>query len=127
MVRNVQDLAQQGLNVSLTPRGAGTCMSGGSLTESVMVDLKPNFSWIGDLDTNERTVWVGSGTYLRDLQAALDPHKLLFAPYPSSKDLCTIGGLVGNNASGEKSIRYGATIDNVVALRMVCRDRKSVV
>ncbi len=122
LVRNIQDLAQQGVAVSLTPRAAGTCMSGGSLTDSISVDMKPNFSWITDLDIPGKTVWVGAGTYHRDLEAFLEPHNLLFAPYTSSKDLCTIGGMVGNNASGEKSIRYGATIDNVMAVRMVCSD-----
>jgi len=65
---------------------------------------------------------VGAGTYHRDLEKAADTHNLLFAPYTSSKDICVIGGMVGNNASGEKSIRYGATVDNVIAIKMVCSD-----
>ncbi len=122
LVKNVRSLHEQGVEVSLAPRGAGTCMSGGSLTEGVSVDMRPGFNWIADVDRKERSVWVGAGTYYRDVEAALAPKKLMFAPYTSSKDLCTIGGMVGNNASGEKSIRFGATVDNVMALRMVCAD-----
>ena len=89
-------------------------MSGGSLTEDIMVDMTDGFSWVDD-DVNQgaKTVWVGSGTLYRDLDAILAPLKLLFAPLTSSKDICGIGGMIGNNASGEKSMRYGATIDNV--------------
>ena len=123
LVRNVQNVVVGGgAQVSLTARAGGTCMSGGSLSESIVVDMKPGFNWVADPDTREKSVWVGAGTYYRDVEAALTPSKLLFAPYPSSKDSCTIGGMVGNNASGEKSIRYGATIDNVMAVRMVCSD-----
>lgn len=105
--------------ISITPRGAGTCMSGGSLTEGIILDMTKYFSHVGDFNTEQKTVWVGSGTYHRDLEAAATAHNLLFAPYTSSKDLCVIGGMIGNNASGEKSLRYGATIDNVIALRLV--------
>lgn len=122
LVRNTNALVTAGKVVSLTARAGGTCMSGGSLTESISVDMKPGFGWIADLDERAKSVWVGSGTYYRDVEAALVPHKLLFAPYTSSKDVCVIGGMVGNNASGEKSIRYGATIDNVMAVKMVCSD-----
>ncbi len=123
LVRNVNNLVSEGKNVSLTPRAAGTCMSGGSLTQSVIVDMKqPGFSWVDEVDAESSSVWVGSGTYHRDLAAKVAERKLLFAPYTSSKDLCVIGGMVGNNASGEKSIRYGATVDNVLAIRMVCSD-----
>ena len=122
LVRNTRALQDQGVDVSLSPRAGGTCMSGGSLTHSIMVDMKPNFSWVGEFDTQNRTVWVGSGTYHRDLEHEASKHNLLFAPYTSSKDLCVIGGMIGNNASGEKSIRYGATVDNVMAIRMVCSD-----
>lgn len=122
LVRNAARMQNNGQSISLTPRAGGTCMSGGSLTQSVIVDMKPGFNWIGEFDTNKRTVWVGSGTYHRDLEKAATEHSLLFAPYTSSKDICVIGGMVGNNASGEKSIRYGATVDNVMAIKMVCSD-----
>lgn len=123
LVRNVNNLVQEGHKVSLTPRAAGTCMSGGSLTESVIVDMKqPGFAWIDDVDEKHNSVWVGSGAYHRDVASTLAEEKLLFAPYTSSKDLCVIGGMIGNNASGEKSIRYGATVDNILAIRMVCSD-----
>lgn len=122
LVRNVTAVASDGANVSLSPRGAGTCMSGGSLTESIMVDMKPYFSWVGEVNTREKSVWVGAGTYHRDVEAAVSKQGLLFAPYTSSKDLCVIGGMVGNNASGEKSIRYGATVDNVMAVTMIAAD-----
>ena len=122
LVRNVAQMKTSGQDISLTARAAGTCMSGGSLTESVSVDIKPGFNWMAEVDHKDKSVWVGAGTYYRDIEADLIPQKLMFAPYTSSKDLCTIGGMVGNNASGEKSIRFGATIDNVMALRMVCAD-----
>lgn len=109
-------------NITLSPRSAGTCMSGGSLTKGVMVDMTEGFSYIKDIDTEKKTVWVGGGTYYRDIEKALIPHGLLFPPYTSSKDLCGIGGMVGNNASGEKSFRYGATINNVCSLTMFCSD-----
>lgn len=109
-------------DIALSPRAAGTCMSGGSLTNSVMVDMTAGFSYIGEVNKEKSTVWVGAGTYHRDIEKALAPQGLLFAPYTSSKDLCVIGGMVGNNASGEKSFRYGATINNVHALKMVCSD-----
>jgi len=115
---------EAGQKTSLTPRNAGTCMSGGSLTEDVMVDMTEGFSWVDDVETNLKTVWVGSGTLYRHLDAALAPEKLLFAPYTSSKDICGIGGMIGNNASGEKSIRYGATIDNVRCVKVLLQDGK---
>lgn len=122
LVRNVNALKEDGTDISLSARAGGTCMSGGSLSQSVIVDMKPGFSWVDDVDVQAQSVWVGAGTYHRDLEKAVIKHKLLFAPYTSSKDICVIGGMVGNNASGEKSIRYGATVDNVIKIRMVCSD-----
>lgn len=118
----VRDQREKGLKASLSARNAGTCMSGGSLTEDVMVDMNGGFSWIGDINPTNQTVWTGAGTLYRDLDAKTRSQGLLFAPYTSSKDQCGIGGMIGNNASGEKSIRYGATIDNVRSLKVVLQD-----
>lgn len=119
-----------GSKLTLSPRAAGTCMSGGSLTEGVMVDLVKGFANIGEIEWNPSTrtgqIWADSGVFYRDLEkkTLANPGQnggpLLLASYTSSKDLCAIGGMVGNNASGEKSLRYGATVDNVLAVRMVC-------
>jgi FAD/FMN-containing dehydrogenase len=97
-------------------------MSGGSLTEGVIVDTTHGFTHIGEVTKDARELWVSSGVYYRDLEKTLIPFGLMFAPYTSSKDICTIGGMIGNNASGEKSFRYGATIDNVLSIRMICSD-----
>lgn len=113
---------EAGKKTSLSPRNAGSCMSGGSLTEDVMVDMTDGFSWVDDVEAGSKTVWVGSGTLYRDLDAVLAPEKLLFAPLTSSKDFCGIGGMIGNNASGEKSIRFGATIDNVHSVKVILQD-----
>ncbi len=115
---------ESGQKTSLTPRNAGTCMSGGSLTEDVMVDMTSGFSWVDDVTAGAKTIWVGSGTLYRDLDSALAQEKLLFAPYTSSKDICGVGGMIGNNASGEKSMRYGATIDNVRSVKVLLQDGK---
>ncbi|MES3005170.1 MAG: FAD-binding oxidoreductase [Patescibacteria group bacterium] len=126
--KNIEELkklivhAFQSDGITLTPRAGGTCMSGGSLTEGIMVDMKEGFSSIGEIDIQNNQVWVGAGAYYRDLEVKTLAHNLLFAPYTSSKDICCVGGMVGNNASGEKSIRYGATIDNTLAVKMICTD-----
>ncbi len=121
-VRRISELRQQGVNVSLTPRAAGTCMSGGSLTESIMVDLKPHFTGIHYVDRENKRIVVGAGTYYRDIEKVATEHRLLFPPYTSSKDLCVIGGMIGNNASGEKSLRYGATTNWVRTVHVVLAD-----
>lgn len=122
LINLVRTKTAAGQKTSLTPRNAGTCMSGGSLTEEIMVDMTEGFSWVDDIEPNAKTVWVGSGTLYRDLDTVLSPLKLLFAPYTSSKDICGIGGMIGNNASGEKSIRFGATIDNVRSVKVLLQD-----
>ncbi len=111
-----------GNSISISPRAAGTCMSGGSLTQGVMIDMKMGFNFVEPVNVKERSVWAGAGTYYRDVEKETMVHNLLFAAYPSSKQLCAVGGMIGNNCSGEKSMRYGATVDNVFAIKMVCID-----
>lgn len=122
IVRSSVDSARNGDGVTIAARSGGTCMSGGSLTEGVVVDMTQGFSWIGEVDRKAHTVWVGGGTYFRDVEASLGEQGYLFPSYPNSRKICGIGGMIGNNASGELSVRYGATSDNVEAVRMVLAD-----
>jgi FAD/FMN-containing dehydrogenase len=114
-------MRQQGQYVSLTARNGGTCMSGGPLTQSIVVDMS-HFNHIGEIDTKHRSVRVQGGVMHIDIEGATHPHKLLFAPYTSSRDICGIGGMIGNNASGEKSVKYGPTSSNVSSIRAMLSD-----
>ncbi len=69
-----------------------------------------------------RIAQVEPGVVQSHLNAALAPHGLFFAPDPSTKDRCTIGGMIGNNSCGAHSAAYGKTVDNVEALEVILYD-----
>jgi D-lactate dehydrogenase len=96
--------------VPLIARGGGTSLDGESVPVlgGVVVDLS-GWNWIGDVDPVERTVRVGPGVVNRDLHERLRPSGLFFPPNPGSWASSTIGGNVATNASGPRSLRYGAT------------------
>lgn len=106
--------------VSLTPRAAGTDMSGGPLSRSVVVDMTRHFHHI--LAVGSAQAITQSGVYYRDFEAATLKQGWLMPAYPASRDLCTIGGMVANNAGGEKSLQYGKVDRYVTALKAVLAD-----
>lgn len=122
LVRYISERKHEGADVSITARNAGTCMSGGSLTEGYVVNMSRHMNKVGPADLHARTITVQGGAMHLDVEKATHPHKLLFAPYTSSRDICGIGGMLGNNASGEKSVKYGPTSANVSKLRVVLSD-----
>lgn len=107
---------------SLTVRAAGTCMSGGPLNEGFIVDTTKYMTDVVRFDIKNKTITVESGTQYKTVEKICSASNLLFPPYTSSKDVCTIGGMIGNNASGELSVRYGATIDWVESVDIVLSD-----
>lgn len=110
--------------LSLTTRAAGTCMSGGTLNDSIIVSITEHINKLVDLKVHDQEVVVQPGMFYRDLEHELDKHDLLLPPYTSSKRLCTVGGMVANNAGGEKSLGYGKTDKFVEKLKVILHDGK---
>jgi FAD/FMN-containing dehydrogenase len=106
--------------LSLTARSAGTDMSGGSITESVLVDFRRYFTQIEEVtQTGARTQ---PGVLYKDFEAETLKHNALMPTYPASRDLASVGGMVNNNAGGEKSLEYGKTQNFVSELRVLFSD-----
>ena len=111
IVRIVSEYTKEYPEISLTVRAAGTGLSGGSLNDSIIMDMK-NLSGMEELvrDGEEgATLRVAPGTYFRDIHALAEKEDLFFPSFPSSWRLCTIGGMVANNAAGPNSLKYGHT------------------
>lgn len=125
-VKAVAAARATGEHVSLTARSAGTCMSGGSLTESVMLDMTKYFNRTHDIeiDADKRGGYgvVEPGVYYRDFDKETKRRDLMMPSYPASRELATVGGMVANNSGGEKTLAYGKTEKYVVELQVVLSD-----
>ena len=106
-------------SVVLTARGGGTGTNGQSLTDGVIVDLSRHMNRILEINVEERWVRVQSGVVKDQLNAALKPHGLFFAPELSTSNRATIGGMINTDASGQGSCTYGKTRDHVLALSTI--------
>jgi len=112
-------------SLAITPRSAGTDMSGAAIGSSIVLDMTAHFSEIEDLSgTLLRTQ---PGVYMRDIDPFLAAKNLMLGCVPASRMLCTIGGMVGNNSGGEQSLRYGNTERSVRELKVVFGDGKEYV
>jgi FAD/FMN-containing dehydrogenase len=107
-------------NLSITPRSAGTDMSGAAIGNSLLLDMTKYFSSIKTLD--DTILHVQPGAYMRDIDPYLAAKNLMLGCVPASRAICTIGGMVGNNAGGEQSLRYGNTERSVRELKVVLAD-----
>jgi len=112
------------LGVPLTVRGAGTSIAGNAVGTGLVLDLGRHLRRILALDPEARTATVEPGVVHAQLQRAAVRHGLRFGPDPSTHDRCTVGGMIGNNACGSRSLAYGRTSDNVVALDVLTGNRE---
>ncbi|MDL2362825.1 MAG: FAD-binding oxidoreductase [Patescibacteria group bacterium] len=106
--------------LSLTARSAGTCMSGGAINDSIIVDFQRYFTKIGKITSSSANVQ--PGVFYRDFEPETLKHEALMPTFPASRDLASVGGMVNNNAGGEKSLEYGKTEDFVTELKVVFAD-----
>ncbi|CAD5106920.1 D-2-hydroxyglutarate dehydrogenase YdiJ [Zestomonas carbonaria] len=102
--------------VVFAPRGGGTGTNGQSLTDGLVVDLSRHLNRILEINVEERWARVQCGVVKDQLNAALKPHGLFFAPELSTSNRATIGGMINTDASGQGSCTYGKTRDHVLEL-----------
>ncbi|WP_260605012.1 FAD-binding and (Fe-S)-binding domain-containing protein [Streptomyces sp. WAC 01420] len=105
--------------VPVTARGGGTSMAGNAVGPGVVLDFSRHMNRILDLDPVAGLARVQAGTVLDALCGAAAPYGLTFGPDPSSHSRCTIGGMIGNDACGNRSVRHGRTGGHVEALEIV--------
>jgi FAD/FMN-containing dehydrogenase/Fe-S oxidoreductase len=120
----IQAAAQAG--VPVIPRGAGTGLSGGAIGEGLVVDFARHNRDIGRLDLERRTVRVGPGVILDQLNAYLRPHGFRFGPDVAPSSRATLGGMIANDSSGAHTPVYGTTGLHVSSLDIVMADGKMV-
>ena len=103
----------------VTAAGGQTSTTGASITDRGVILSLRALDGIVDIDTRARTARVQAGVNLGDFKRAAAAEGLLFAPDPTSEDDVTIGGAIACNASGSRSLRYGATRAHVLGLEVV--------
>ena len=111
------------LELSLTGRSAGTDMSGGALSESIIVSFTKYFNHPPII--KGATATAQPGLYYRDFEIETLKQNLIFPSYPASKGLCAMGGIFNNNSGGEKSLQYGKTEKYVKRVKAVLSDGKT--
>jgi FAD/FMN-containing dehydrogenase/Fe-S oxidoreductase len=108
--------------LSITPRGAGTSLVGNAIGDGLIVDFSRHNRGISELNLEKRSVRVGAGVVLDQLNAFLKPHGFCFGPDVATSSRATIGGMIANNSSGARAPFYGTTADHVLATEIVLAD-----
>jgi FAD/FMN-containing dehydrogenase/Fe-S oxidoreductase len=108
--------------VSVLPRGAGTSQAGQAVNSSLVIDCSKYLDHLIQLDVPGRRCVVEAGIVLDELNRRLKPHGLWFPVDISTSSRATIGGMVGNNSCGARSLRYGNTRENVLSVDAVLAD-----
>jgi FAD/FMN-containing dehydrogenase len=120
VVRYVADQKNTGHDVHLTMRAAGTCMSGGSLNTSIIIDTTRYMNSL--LEITDDYVRMQPGLYYRDLETETLKCNRIMPAFTASKHLCAVGGMFGNNCAGEKTLKYGKMEDYVLETKVVLTD-----
>ncbi|KAF6247674.1 FAD-linked oxidase [Nitrosopumilus sp. b3] len=113
IIRTIQ--IARDFNSSVTVRGAGTGLVGSALNNGIILDLKK----FDSLKITKNCVIVGPGVVKGNLDKKLEEHNKFFPPNPSIGSFCSVGGMIGNNSSGSRSLKYGSVIDNVAEITFI--------
>lgn len=120
VVRYVANNKSNQPNLSITMRSGGTCMSGGAVNDSIIINVNKHMNrFINGTSTEAHAQ---PGLWYREFEAETLKHGAIMPSYPASRELCTIGGMVSNNSGGEKSLEYGKTEDFIKELKVIFAD-----
>jgi FAD/FMN-containing dehydrogenase/Fe-S oxidoreductase len=108
--------------LSVTPRGAGTSLVGNAIGDGLIVEFSRYNRQVTDLNLEKRSVRVGAGVVLDQLNDFLRPHGFCFGPDVATSSRATLGGMIANNSSGARCPIYGTTADHVISLEIVMAD-----
>ncbi|MBX0303179.1 FAD-binding and (Fe-S)-binding domain-containing protein [Haloarcula salinisoli] len=108
--------------IPVLPRGGGTSLAGQSVNEAVVLDFTRHMDELLSVDHADRRATAQVGTTLGDLNAALAPEGLKFAPDPAWGDKSALGGAIGNNSTGAHSLQYGKTDHYIESCEVVLAD-----
>jgi FAD/FMN-containing dehydrogenase/Fe-S oxidoreductase len=106
----------------ITMRGGGTSQAGQAIGAGLVVDTSKHFNRLIEVNPEGRWARVEPGIVLDELNAALAPHRLRFAPDISTASRATVGGMMSNNSAGARSVLYGKTIDHVLEMQVLLSD-----
>ena len=110
------------LGIPITARGAGTSLSGQAIGPGVVIDCSKYLNRIGSVDVSGHRVRVQPGVVLEQLNREVAPFGLMFGPEVATASRATLGGMIGNNSAGSRSIINGRTVDHVHSLSAILSD-----
>ncbi len=122
LVKWVSENKQKDPTLSITIRAAGSCMSGGPLGESIIADVTKHMNKIGEI--NRAGTSVEPGVFYRDFEPKTLEKGLILPCFTASKNLNALGGMIGNNCAGEKTLRYGKMENFIVESKVIFSDGK---
>jgi FAD/FMN-containing dehydrogenase len=120
LVQLVATFQKKGHQFSLVPRSAGTCMSGGSIGESIIMDVTRYMNRVKEVTHDHATVQ--PGCFYRDFEKETLKQGVLFPSYTASRELCALGGMFANDCAGEKTLKYGKFHDYIIASKVIFTD-----
>ena len=108
-------------NIPILPRGGGTSLAGQCTGTGIVLDLSPGFGRVWDVKIDDRRCKTQAGVVLDQLNRELISINtgLFFAPDPATSAQAVVGGCIGNNAAGARSVRYGRTSENIAAIEIM--------
>ncbi len=126
--KDVEELVQyaRAHQITLTPRGGGSSLSGQALGAGIVVDFSRYMNRVVSTNPEEKTIRVQPGLIYTKLNQAAAKYNLFLPPDPSSGSYCTVGGMIANNSAGAHTVFYGTTRDFVASLETVTSDSSLV-